>query len=151
MPFQLPSMLELGAVAVLAGILLAIRSWLARSRWTSLATAYPHPGAFPDSTIHVRGAELNGLVPRRGLLLGADDRGLHVASAGGRHRALVPWRAIRAEMGPPGDIQDLPASLMFGPEADQWLYLPLPAARELAALAAKYWPGSRRLGPDSSA
>lgn len=170
MPFAVPSPIELAGLAALFALLVSFRLWLRWRPWAALARAYPHPGPFPDATITALGAEINGLVPRSGVVLGADDRGLHLASGSGRHRALVPWPAIRADLWtgrPPAEEQlggqggaaralarsmharhagsGLPASLMFGPEGDQWLYLPRPAAHELGELAAGVWPGGRKL------
>lgn len=193
MPIPIPSPVELAGLALIAAAVLSLRVWVRKRPWAALTRTYPHPGAFPEPSINLLGAEINGLVPREGVVVAADDRGLHLASAGLRHRALVPWQAIRADVwqeGEPegklegklddhlaGDLEGkperkpegkpegkpqssrpvaraiasrhagggLPASLMFGPDADQWLYLPLPAARELAALAGEYWPGGPRL------
>ncbi len=170
MPIHVPSPFEIAGLVALAAFLLGFRVWLGLRPWIALARKYPHTGLFPDATITALGAEVDGLVPRDGVVLGVDLRGLHVRNPKGGHRALVPWPAIQADLWTATSqataeaVQEggaaravvralqsrhsgagLPASLLFGPEGDHWIYLPLPAAQELADLATDVWPGSRKL------
>ncbi|MBM3269661.1 MAG: hypothetical protein FJZ01_18680 [Candidatus Sericytochromatia bacterium] len=137
------------ALAILGGVLIAYKLW-DPTGWKAFKVGYPHRGQFPVPRIRARRAQVDDSVQKHGLWLGADARGLHVASLDWQHMLLVPWSQVAVTWGQEPDIDDLPddpalhlAVRLEFRDAGETLVIPKDTASELAAAAGEHWPAPR--------